>query len=358
MLRHPVDPKNFSLIQSIDDIARANQLPITENKTQELLLEKLTSSLREHVAHGARLHGFRTQSMFAHVAAAMGECLIIKEEDGGAFFDIAGDLKQPDFRIVTRQHGRMLVEVKNFYQKKPHKKYTIKGKYLHSLKEYAKLNEIPLKIAIYWARWGCWTLLEANRLDVNTPTIEITMDYAFKHNEMSLLGDHMIGTVPPLSLRVYADKDKPRNLSANGKTLFTVKKACVCADDIEVVDPLEERITWFLILNGTWNDIFEYASVTDNLLNYLDMQLRPELPNDEASNQEPFTIIGTMSQMISNQYKLSTSPNGPITSLIPNQQPDEFGILIPHDYVGKTLKLWRLYQQTDSTVSPEVKNKE
>ncbi len=158
MRRHSVDPKNFSLLQSLDNIARDIQLPITENTTQDLLLERLSSSLQEHVSHDARLHGFRTQSMFAHVAAAMGECQLITEEDGGAFFDIAGNLKRPDFRIVTRLHGQLLVEVKNFHKKSLHATYTLKREYVHSLKEYAELNKVPLKFAIYWARWGIWTL--------------------------------------------------------------------------------------------------------------------------------------------------------------------------------------------------------
>jgi hypothetical protein len=158
MKRHPVDPRNFSLLKSLDQFARSKGLSISDTAAHDELLDTIRSSLQEHVNHKSRLHGFRAESMFAHVAAAMGFCQFISEEDSGAFFDISGELQRPDYRIVTLESERMLVEVKNFYQNRPTKPLSMKGEYLRSLKRYAAINSIPLRLAIYWARWGMWTL--------------------------------------------------------------------------------------------------------------------------------------------------------------------------------------------------------
>src|SRR5205809_169365 len=117
MKRHERDPLHFSLLKSLDEFARTKGKSILDPVTQDELFERLRASLHEHVHHNARLHGFRVESMFAYVAAAMGSCQLISEEDAGLFLEATGDLRRPDFRIITLDSSQMLVEVKNFHQK-------------------------------------------------------------------------------------------------------------------------------------------------------------------------------------------------------------------------------------------------
>ncbi len=187
--------------------------------------------------------------------------------------------------------------------------------------------------------------LDANHLDLSQASIRISISQAISQNEMYLLGDCIIGTEPPLSLRVYADKDKPRTIGVDRTSTFTVKKACICAAGVDVDIQIEERIAWFLIMNGTWNETDELVQVNDNSIDFIEVELRPEPLPDDVPNDQLFRTIGTMSQMIASQYIRSTSSNGNIRNLTPNQQPDEFGVLIPHDYLGSSLKLWRLSQR-------------
>ncbi|MEM8672050.1 MAG: hypothetical protein AAGG48_31325 [Planctomycetota bacterium] len=159
--------------------------------------------------------------MFAYVAAAMGACELISEEDAGSLFDDSGELIRPDFRIVTRDALSLLVEVKNFH-KAPFKTFTMKGKYLQSLKRYPRLNKVPLHLAIYWSRWNLWTHLDTDRLDETQETIAIELLDAVKNNDMRLLGDCMIGTVSPLSFRLYARQDIPQTFDEDGVASFYV----------------------------------------------------------------------------------------------------------------------------------------
>lgn len=343
MKRHSPDPSHFALLKSLDDVARASGKSILDVATQEELLERLRESLREHVNHEARLHGIRVESIFAHLAAAMGSCRLISEEDSGIFFDTDGDLKRPDFRIVTLDSAKMLVEVKNFHQKQdPRKPFRrIKGEYLRSLKKYAALNSLPLRLAIYWSRWNLWTLLDAERLDESQDIVEINMNYAVLHNEMHLLGDCMLGTVPPLSLRFYADKNEPRAVNSGGESAFRIAKACLCSAGVDIEDPAESKVGWFFILFGQWRESEEHAHVVDGLIEYVETRFTPPDPPDGDENSAPFRMIGFMSQMITSQYLWSTSEDSKIKNLVPVSEPGDLGVLIPLNYKGEALKLWR-----------------
>ena len=340
MKRYPEDPDQFSLLKLLDDFARTRGLSITDPATRDQLLEILRASLQGHVSNAARLHGLHAQSMFAYTAGAMGACQLIAEEDTGALFDLDGDLQRPDFRIITRDGLQMLIEVKNFHPKNPLGKLRLDGNYLRSLERYAALNSVPLKIAIYWSRWNIWTLLDAKRLDSSQKTM-ISLPEAYLHNEMYLLGDCMIGAEPPLSFRLYADKDKPRTVTPDGKAGFTVSRACLCSAGVDVVHPIEKRIGWFLLQNGKWQESEEYAEINEGLVDFFELRFFPAPPPDDEPDPQRFRSVGCLSQMITSQYIRSTSHSGKLATLSPKKQPDQFGIVIPNDYKGDVLKLWR-----------------
>ena len=342
MKRHPEDRDQFSLLKSLDDFARKKGLSITDPATRDQLVEVLGTSIQDNVDKASRLHGLHAQSMFAYMAAAMGACQLIGEEDSGALFDRDGDLQRPDFRIITRDGMQMLVEVKNFHPKNPVDKLRLNGGYLRSLKRYAELNTVPLKLAVYWSRWNIWTLLDTKRLDSTQETVSIDMPEAYMHNELHQLGDCMIGTEPPLSFRLYADRGKPRNVASDGMAGFTIARACLCAAGRDIVDPVERRIGWFLLQNGNWHETEEHAEINDDLVDFFELRFLPTPPPDDApEDPELFRSIGFLSQMISSQYIRSTSRSGKLATLSPKKGPAEFGIVIPDDYRGEALKLWR-----------------
>lgn len=60
-----------------------------------------------------RQFGFRTESIFAYVAGAMGKCILIKQEDCGQWFTGKDDFSIPDYRVFLKSGEALLVEVKN-----------------------------------------------------------------------------------------------------------------------------------------------------------------------------------------------------------------------------------------------------
>ena len=342
MKRHKVDPGNFSLLTSLDEFARRNGGSINEESTHEQLIESLRLALEEHVNHKARIHGFRAQAMFAHVVAAMGSCALITEEDSGAFFDTGENLKRPDFRLITSDGKKMLVEVKNFHPNSAFKEYRLDGGYVTSLQRYAELNSIPLKIAIYWSRWNIWTLLDPRQINTDETKIRISLANALSHNEMYLLGDCIIGTAPPLSFRIHADREKPRKVVYGGESRFAIKRVCLCSAGMDIIDPVERRIAWFLILNGNWHETEEHLEIEDDLVEYYELRFRPGEQPEEMSSQVPFQSVGYLSQMVTTHYLRATTETGNVARLTPSAGPDKMGIVIPEDYQGQALRLWRL----------------
>ena len=339
MKRHFADENRFKLLQMLDDFARSEGLSINDENTVKRFTDHLLETVKKHRDNPALVHGFRIESMFAHIAAAMGECKLITEEDSGSFFSLNDNIRRPDFRVLTKGGKQYFIEVKNFHQKKskPLEPYIMKEDYFSTLIEYAKAFDIPLKVAIYWSRWKLWTLVDSKYFNRDNSELNITLPDAMKRNEMALLGDRMIGTVPPLSLRIYADTKKPRTVNKNGQVQFAIGNAIICARDKEIADDLEKRLAWFFMLYGGWDKVNQPAKIVNGLLDYTEFSVEPE----EWDRNQGFAILDFLSKMISSHYNYLTSNEGKIRQLVPNQQPDKLSILIPDNYKGKVLKLWR-----------------
>lgn len=320
-----------------DEFAREKGLSIETEGTHDQFMRCISETVQKHRKNPSLLHGFRVESMFAHVAAALGECQIINEEDSGIFFSIDEKIIRPDFRLLLRSGDQYLVEVKNFRPKDPFKPYKIKGTYLSCLRSYADALGVPLKIAIYWSAWNMWSLVDVNHFNEIHSDFQISMPDAMKRSEMVLLGDCMVATVPPLSLRFYADHQKPRSVDESGEVVFTIGRVVVCAGDEELTNALESSLAWFFMLYGKWEEVDQSARLTENLLEYTEMKVSPI----QTDPKHGFAILGFLSEMISRQYNQLTAGEGETRHLIPQQEPDQLGVLIPHDHKDKALKLWR-----------------
>jgi len=274
--------------------------------------------------------------MFAHVIAELGKCELIIEEDSGVFYSAHEDLHRPDFRIHLRGGDQLLVEVKNFHKTAPFAPYRIKPSYMTSLQRYADILGLPLYFAVYWSRWNLWTLTRSDMFDSEDGKHQISMGDAMKRNEMAMLGDCSIGTVPPLSVRLFSAPGFPRPLEKEGQLPFKVGRACLCAGDQEITDPVEQKIAWFLMLYGNWNEIERPAHMVDGRIDYLDIGVSPE----HHQEKQGFCIIGYMSQMLSTRYKQFTADPHGVRRLTPNSQPTQMSGFIPEGYKGKELPIW------------------
>jgi hypothetical protein len=278
--------------------------------------------------------------MFSYVVASLGGTRLIKQEDSGEVISDEPNLRIPDFRVVPKDGEEFLVEVKNC-RRDPRKPFVLTGAYLSSLESYARLVDRPLRIAIYWSLFNMWTLLSLAHIPRQDGDGWVPFDKAIKRNEMVDLGDMQIATIPPLVLRVVADPQKPRSIDSSGTVNFTIGGVDMLAGGVKIEDKDEKNLAFYFWLNGLWGGDDPKPFVQLGELIHIDYEVAPHEPVEEQG----FQMMGNLSQMISRHFDHLTAPDGEIQRLAPLQDPDSLGVIIPPDYKGKQLRLWRFLLQ-------------
>jgi hypothetical protein len=190
--------------RTIDDADRINRV-----------IDLLRGGLREVMGRRSTLYGWHVQAMFLEMVAALGDVVLIKEEDQGTVYFEGAMIKVPDYRVVTGAGDRLLVEAKNCRTKRPTGPFSISAGELAGLRRYAKLDSTSsLKLAIYWSHWNLWTLIDPAALTISGERAHVSIPVALKANDMATLGDVMVGTKAPLSMTLFADP----NTSAPGNS--------------------------------------------------------------------------------------------------------------------------------------------
>lgn len=330
-------PISSDILRLSDDLLRLKGATFQTEGAREIILDHINESL-DAKSNLIRTHGFRIQNMFLYVAAGLGGCSIINEEDSGEYF-CKSDAKRPDFRVVTSKGEEFFVEVKNHHPKKVNDPYTLKADYLEPLQNYSRILNKELYIAIYWSRLKFWSLIKSNKFMYQGKFKKITFPKAMEQNELIVLGDCLVGTIPPLAVRFFTDPEKPRKIDENGNARFTIGGISIFANENEINDSVEKKIAWFLYHYGKWEEIDMPAQIEGNNLISFGWQATPN--KNEIDSNRNFQMIGFLSQMISRKYDFLTAPEGEVSRLKPNESTESFGLVIPDDYKGEVLKLWR-----------------
>lgn len=293
---------------------------------------------------GSTLHGWRVQALFEAVVASLGSVRLLKFEDAGDVFFSGEPIQPPDFRIVTSKNERFLVEVKNFHQRRPTDSYRIRQADLAALGRYTDLvGADDLKFAIYWSRWNLWTLTSADRFQADTSKyLVLPLLEAMKVNEMSSVGDHIPGTEWPIGLTFYTDPAKPRLIDENEEVEFTIGRVEFTVSGREVKNSTEQQILVRLMLHGGWQEETPAEIVDGNLLSF-SFLFSPEEPPPAS---QVFALHGPLSSIYSAMFNHATmDEDGEITELRLDIDPGALAALIPDDYEGEVLRIWRFHQQ-------------
>lgn len=207
----------FSVLQSADGRA------IYDPENRESFLSQVDAGLTRALDSEATLHGIRVQSLFRGMVANLDSVRLLKEEDtGDCFYRSDDDMLVLDFRIITDMGKALLIETKNHFSKDPMKRYRIRATDVDALGRYVDLVGIPLRFAIYWASWNLWTLNDPIRFTTSGNYAGIELFRALRESEMAVLGDYTIGTKYPLTLRLTADMNKPREILPDGKVSMSI----------------------------------------------------------------------------------------------------------------------------------------
>ena len=149
----------FEVIDPFAAIARKRDLKLTDTESQTAFLDQLSRSFGSSKSNPIIIHGRRIESMFEHVAASLGKCVLIKREDAGEACSTNAEILPPDFRVVLDGGTERFVEVKNCHKADPNYRYKLKNTYLSALENYARVFGRELLIAVFWSRWKKRTLV-------------------------------------------------------------------------------------------------------------------------------------------------------------------------------------------------------
>jgi hypothetical protein len=334
-------PKSGQSIDLFRMLAQEEGYTLSDPETTEKFITKLGEAFTSAKCNPIMLHGLRVQAMFEYIATSLGKCVIVKTEDAGSLHTKDLDIKVPDLRVLLIDGQEFFVEVKNFYQNSPFEAYRLRKGYLDRLQRYTTLFKKDLKLAIYWSKWNLWTLSSLKWTKCEGNKCSISLEDAFKFNEMASLGDYTLATLPPLKFRVVTDPKHPRAVNEKGEAIFTVGGIEMYCGNNHITVPREQSIALFLMLYGEWPSEGGRAIIENGELISFDFVSQPV----ERHPEQDFQMIGSMSGMISRRFNNMTAPEGEIERLSPKTESSSLGLQIPDDFQGEVLHLWRFIQQ-------------
>ena len=333
--RNPVLFDAFAVFQKY---AREHALSIRDDTVLTSFIDEVQAQLTEGAANESFLYGLHAQAMFQSMVVELGGVTFIKQEDAGEVWMAGAEVKIPDFRVVSAAGESLLIEVKNCYRKPL--TYRFEANYFQALLRYAAIAKTPLKLAIFWARLFTWTVCDAAVAKRNGRHYELHMFDAMKANELASFGDLMVGTTPPLSMRMTLDKTHTRVIERQDETHSTIEVMIAgvslwCAEE-EITDSREQNIALTLLLYGDWENAGPYIDTDDD--GEPDAIVYDAFPMED--HQQGFEIVGSLSEMYSRAFALATVKDDRIQSLSKELHPGSWGKIIPPDYKGDKLRLW------------------
>ena len=206
--------------------------------------------------------------------------------------------------------------------------------YREKLEAYAAATGGELKLAVYWARWGIWTLISPERLIDENGDLTLNMARALKASELEKLGDRSIGTRPPLIIRLITDPEKTSAVAADGTVNLTIGDVKFFCGEDEILDPVERNVAWVLMLYGQWEEKDHEVELVGNTLKSIEIRWEPE---DRVN--DGFEMIGTLSRMFAQYYAEMTVNEHEVVQVNAPLRPGWFEPLISWDFENKVLPL-------------------
>ncbi|PYR88347.1 MAG: hypothetical protein DMF84_28545 [Acidobacteria bacterium] len=318
-----------------DVIGPSADLKLNDSGVLQTFLNSVSDAFTSAQGTPTLLHGRRVEAMFAYVAAALGKCIAIKEEDAGDLYASSTDLQAPDYRLILNDETEILVEVKNCHKRRLTAPLTFSPQYIQKLRNYEATFRRPVYVATFWSRWSKWSLVPLAKVPVRGNHFGFTMQEAMLMNEMRSIGDHMIATTPPLILRLFVD---PVTMAAGQNRVIVRTRAVeMYCGGRKVEDKFEKKVVMYFMLYGGWPQRAP-VEIQDGRLMWIDHVAEPEQPTPGQG----FEMIDFMSGLISSTFtRYTVTDIGEIRLLKPRFDPDALRFDIPRDYHGEDVPLWR-----------------
>lgn len=337
MKRIARNPERFEPLSLFTTLGLTKGYKLGDAESIEQFSRTIRESLEASQQSESVLHGKRVEAMFAHVAGALGGCKIVKSEDSGEVFTDDEQLRIPDYRITLADRTQFLVEVKNCHIDSFDKFFLLRTRYFDALERYADINSVPLKIAVYFSRLNRWCLLSKEAFQERDGSLRSTFVNALAKNEMHILGDCTLATLPELKLELMADPAEAQPIDGDGFANITFRTSKIFCAGKEVTDPFEQQIAFQLMRLGEWPDESDAVIDQGKLLGVV-VTARPE---SNPPDGQPCSTIGQLSSLVSAAYSEFTVFERQPVALDAPVNPEALSLRLPRDYKGIDLPIWR-----------------
>ena len=204
------------------------------------------------------------------------------------------------------------------------------------MQHYADLNKVAIKYAIYFSRFGKWTLLPPAAFTLIGNSFETSFIQALARSEMAILGDRTIATTPDLEFIMEAGEGAAHKVD-NGKALFVAKSIRMYCAGTEIIDANEKQLAFQLMRFGEWDEVENEVVIDDENVTAIRFRFSPRTP----SENQAFQMIGALSSMVTNGFKEFTVAEQGLVAINAAVEPAEFQMLIPKNYKSDRLPLWQ-----------------
>jgi hypothetical protein len=346
--RRPEQIETLNFHAAVDVPAPGEQRQVSDPARVEATIAHFEAGLRDSLETPSRMRGWVSDQLFGLVAADLGGCKLVKQEDAGVLF-YEDEVKLPDWRLTLLSDKNILVEVKaeddNFPQVSK-----LRLAEAARLKSYAKLNHCPLYIAVHWVAISVWTLVPIDDYVRVGNHLEIDIATALKRNHMcSLLNDRMLGLKPPLefclTMQEIPDEDganeaqREPEVDATRKLSLVTTGVRMLAGGEEMVDKNETALVWFLLQHARWPCEEKMEDAGDGV-----WEMVFTMAPDQSHAGQGFDIIGALSELYTRMFFSSTtSLQDETTKLSIDVEPGTLPRLVPTDLKSDRLPLWHFH---------------
>lgn len=345
--RRPEQIETLNFHAAVDIPEPGEQRRVSDAARVEATVAQFEAGLRDSLDSPSRIRGWLSDQLFGLVAADLGGCKLVKQEDAGVLF-YEDEVKLPDWRLTLLSNENILVEVKAEDDNHP-RASKLRLAEVARLKSYAELNNCPLYIAVHWVAMSMWTLVPIDDYVRVGNHFEIDLETAFKRDHMcSLLNDRMLGLKPPLEFRLtlqeVPDEDGAVEFEGDPEEDGTRKLSLVTtgvrmfAGGEEMVDKSETDLVWFLVQHARWPCKEEMEEAGGGV-----WEMAFTMAPDESHAEQGFDIIGALSELYTRMfYSGTTSLEDETTKLSIDVEPGTLPRLVPTDLKSDRLPLWHL----------------
>jgi hypothetical protein len=332
-------PTPFDMLRELGNFSLEQRISLNDPSAKVAFGAHIGEAVEKALANPALLHGQRVEAMFEALLVCLGEYRLLKAEDGSRIFPSDG-FRIPDFRVVLEDGAHWLIEVKNVYETDTNpfsgqRRKLMTREYRKAMEAFASATGAELKLAVFWARWGLWTLVSPFRLVEDDGDLDLDMATAMRVDELCRLGDRMVGTRPPLRLRLIADPEHTSSIGPDGVVKLMIGDAKFFCADTEITDETEQGIAWTFMQYGDWEELEAKPICEGDRLHAIEIRWEPR----EQKNAG-FEMIGRLSSIFARYFAEHTIRDSGVVQLRAPTFPNWFAPIISTTRKAKALPLW------------------